>query len=189
VRRIIVGSYFPALEQIALCEALNLSPPTNAELDAVVKGGIEAAQLLGREARFRVSVLAHYDYTCALTGYRLTTIAGGSVVDAAHIHKFADSRNNDVQNGIALSKNAHWLFDQGLWTVSDDYRVMVASQAFTERGGNPDFLLSRLRGRRILLPMDRESWPSSRFIAWHRAQVFVGISDGEIGASASAVGS
>jgi putative restriction endonuclease len=175
MRRVIIGTYFPALEQVALCEALDLSPPTSSELDAAMKGRIEAARLLGREARFRVSVLALYDYTCALTGYRLTTVTGASVVDAAHIHKFADSRNNDVQNGIALSKNAHWLFDQGLWTISDDYRIEVASQAFVERGGNPDFLLSRLHGHEILLPNDRDLWPSSTYLAWHRAEVFFGI--------------
>jgi putative restriction endonuclease len=42
--------------------------------------------------------VAAYNYTCALTRYRLTTIAGGSIVDAAHIHQFSDSRNNDPRS-------------------------------------------------------------------------------------------
>ena len=58
--------------------------------------------------------------------------AAGSIVDAAHIHQFADSRNNDPQNGLALGKNAHWLFDQGLWTIADDYTVIVAVGQFVE---------------------------------------------------------
>jgi len=58
-------------------------------------------------------VVSAYNFTCALTAYRLTTITAGSIVDAAHIHEFRDSRNNDPRNGIALSKNAHWTFDQG----------------------------------------------------------------------------
>src|SRR5439155_11085292 len=78
--------------------------------------------------------VAAYNYTCALTRYRLTTIAGGSIVDAAHIHQFADSRNNDPRNGLALSKNAHWLFDNGLWTLDEDYRVRVAKGEFSEAG-------------------------------------------------------
>ena len=76
----------------------------------------------GREARFRLTVVPAYNYTCALTGYRLTTVGSGSIVDAAHIHQFSDSRNNHPQNGIALCENAHWLFDQGLWSLTDDYR-------------------------------------------------------------------
>jgi putative restriction endonuclease len=67
-----------------------------------------------REARFRRNVVAAYNYTCALTGYRLTTISAGCIVDAAHIHQFASSRNNDPRNGLALWKNAHWFFDTGL---------------------------------------------------------------------------
>ena len=58
-----------------------------------------------------------YKHTCALTGYRMTTLDMGgmeSIVDAAHIHAFSDSRNNDPRNGLALSKNAHWQFDRGL---------------------------------------------------------------------------
>jgi putative restriction endonuclease len=47
-------------------------------------------------------------------------------VDAAHIHQFADSRNNDPRNGLALSKNAHWLFDNGLRALTDDFKVIVA---------------------------------------------------------------
>ena len=39
--------------------------------------------LKGREAKFRIRILALYDYTCALTGYRLTTVNGVSIVDAA----------------------------------------------------------------------------------------------------------
>src|SRR5436305_10123399 len=46
------------------------------------------------------------------------------------------SRNNAPRNGIALCKNAHWLFDNGLWTLSDDYQVMVAVGRFTEH--SPD---------------------------------------------------
>ena len=76
--------------------------------------------------------VAAYNYTCALTRYRLTTIAGGSIVDAAHIHQFSDSRNNDPRNGLALCKNAHWLFDNGLWTLTDDYKVIVAEGRFAE---------------------------------------------------------
>ena len=54
----------------------------------------------GREARFRLTVLPAYNYTCTLTGYRCVIVNVGSIVDAAHIHQFADSRNNQPQNGL-----------------------------------------------------------------------------------------
>jgi putative restriction endonuclease len=89
----------------------------------------------GRDARFRIEVvLIAYRHTCALTGYRMTTLGMESIVDAAHIHEFRDSRNNDPRNGIALSKNAHWQFDRGLWSLNDDYKVIVNKEKFIEEG-------------------------------------------------------
>jgi len=49
-----------------------------------------------------------------------------------YIHQFSESRNKDPKNGIALCKNAHSMFDQGLWALGDDYRVIVAHSAFDE---------------------------------------------------------
>jgi putative restriction endonuclease len=127
----------------------------------------------GREARFRLTVVGAYGYTCALTRYRLTTIAGASIVDAAHIHQFADSRNNDPQNGIALSKNAHWLFDNGLWTLTDDYRVKVATEEFAEAGADHQ-LLRQYDGRPLLLPPNPALRPDPKHLAWHRSERFKG---------------
>lgn len=125
------------------------------------------ARRSGREARFRLTVVPAYDYTCALTGYRCVTMAAGSIVDAAHIHPFHDGRNNDPRNGIALSKNAHWLFDQGLRSLSDDYRVIAAGSRFEEAG--PDALMLRcLEGQRVRLPDNARDWPDTVHLAWHR---------------------
>ena len=125
----------------------------------------EEARLTGREARFRIRVVSAYNFTFALTGYRLTTVTAGSIVDAAHIHEFRDGRNNDPRNGIALSKNAHWTFDQGRWSISDDYRVIVAVGQFAEAGPNEDNLLASHHGRRLHLPEDKTLWPDPIHLA------------------------
>ena len=122
---------------------------------------------LVREIRFRLSVVPAYDYTCALTGYKLVTAGAGSIVDAAHIYQFAKSRNNDPRNGIALSKNAHWAFDEGLWSLTDDYHVIIARDSFRETGP-AHFLLSSYDGKRIHLPKDRALWPMKEYLQWHR---------------------
>src|ERR1700675_3290146 len=99
--------------------------------------------------------------------YRLTTITGKSIVDAAHIHQFADSRNNDPRNGLALCKNAHWLFDNGLWTLTDDYKVIVAEGEFAEAGAEQK-LLREYHGKKILVPDESALRPNPIHIAWHR---------------------
>src|SRR5262245_29975427 len=164
-RRILIARYFPAAERPDLYTLAGLPVPSDEQIaaDAAYQGPKEG-QKKGREARFRLTVVAAYGYTCALTGYRLTTIAGTSIVDAAHIHQFADSRNNDPQNGIALCKNAHWLFDNGLWSLTDDCKVIVAVGRFAE--DSPDQRsLGDYHGQQLRLPLDQAPWPDPTHLA------------------------
>jgi putative restriction endonuclease len=167
MRRILIAKYFAdAGERAALYQLVGLSVPPN----TIVKEDArlyEAARERGREARFRLTVVPAYNYTCALTGYRLVTVDSGSIVEAAHIHQFADSRNNHPRNGIALCKNAHWMFDEGLWSLDDEYRILVAARRFDESGAEP-FLLTFRANTPILLPADPNYWPDKTHLAWHR---------------------
>jgi putative restriction endonuclease len=170
---VLIAKYFRPSERVALYKTVGLPVPSKDEIeqDAAYKSQREA-QEAGREIRFRLKVVDAYNYTCALTGYRLLTLTG-SLVDAAHIHPFAKSHNNDPNNGIALCKNAHWTFDHGLWTLSDDYRVIVAVGRFTEDnpGGRA---LTQYHGQLLRLPEDSGSWPSPVHLAWHRKNRFTG---------------
>jgi putative restriction endonuclease len=173
-RRVLLCKYFPPDERVALCALLELPVPSEDEAaSALEHKSPEEAEQKGREARFRLKVVSLYNYTCALTGYRLMTISSGGIVDAAHIHQFSDSRNNDVRNGIALCKNAHWLFDEGLWTIADDYTVKVAKGTFAEH--SPDQKpLSDYQGQRLCLPRDAAVYPDPARLEWHRRKKFVG---------------
>ncbi|MGE5217453.1 MAG: HNH endonuclease [Chloroflexota bacterium] len=167
MRRILVAKYFLDFgERAALYQLVGLPVPPEATVKEDARL-YEAARERGREARFRLTVVPAYNYTCALTRYRLVTIDSGSIVEAAHIHQFSDSRNNHPRNGIALCKNAHWMFDEGLWSLDDDYRVIVDRQRFDESGANEQ-LLSRKANTRILLPADPDYWPDKTHLAWHR---------------------
>ena len=169
LRRVLIARYFldPG-ERAALYDLVDLPVPPDDVVKADARLYAESRER-GREARFRLTVAPAYNYTCALTGYRCVTTGAGSIVDAAHIHQFADSRNNHPRNGLALSKNAHWMFDAGLWSLDDDYRVIVAKGRFAEAGEDA-FLLTRFAGRRIALPCRREYWPDRAQLAWHRGK-------------------
>lgn len=160
---------------MALCELVGLE---RGELNAHPQPDEENSQQVKicRDAKFRFAVVAAYGYTCALTGYRLVTITGKAIVDAARVHQFASSRSNDIQNGFALSKNAHWLFDNGLWSIDRQYRVMVAKSIFSEH--HPDRLgLLTYEGREIRLPKDKTRWPSQEYLEWHRTNCFESTAD------------
>lgn len=171
-RAILIAKWFLPAERNALYESYGMPVPSDDEIarDANFEHPDDAKQV-GREARFRLDVVPAYNYTCALTGYRVTTIDAGCIVDAAHIHAFKDSRNNDPRNGLALSKNAHWLFDAGLWTIDDDYRIRVATAAFTESSPNQR-PLAEYEGAELQLPPDKRFWPDLKHCRWHRKKRF-----------------
>jgi putative restriction endonuclease len=171
-RCVLIENHFEPAERNALYHLIGMEIPATDEIarNACFETANDAENE-GRSARFRLDIVSAYNYTCALTGYRVTTIAAGAIVDAAHIHQFSDSRNNDPNNGIALCKNAHWQFDAGLWTIDDDYRVVVARDAFSEASPNQK-PLSEMDGQRLLLPGNEIIWPSRVHLAWHRAKKF-----------------
>jgi predicted restriction endonuclease len=84
IRRQLVETWFPEIEQRALYSALGF---TTAKLNQIEwheapDTGLEST---GRDARFRVTVVTQYRFTCALTGYGLHTQQGHALVEAAHI--------------------------------------------------------------------------------------------------------
>jgi len=120
-----------------------------------------------REARFAFDVLPAYDFTCALTGYRMVAEDGTTILDAAHIHSFKHGGPCLIRNGLALSKTAHWLFDRGFWSLSDDLHILVKTQHFHETG-DPGLLLKPKDGTRIRVPTSPAFHPDPDHLAWHR---------------------
>ena len=169
-RLILIRTYFEPAEQVALSSLVNV-PIEGLSNDVIAVKEGDASYQTGRDVRFRLDIVAAYGYTCALTGYRVTTISGSSIIDAAHIHQFSESRNNDPKNGIALCKNAHWMFDQGLWSLDDDYRVLVARDAFDEDSPGQRSLQD-FEGTRVSLPSNKNLWPDPQHLAWHREHKF-----------------
>jgi putative restriction endonuclease len=173
-RKILISCYFTPPERVSLCALLGLPVLTEGDVaNSSASQFADEAELRGREARFRLRVVSLYNYTCALTGYRLMTVSASSIIDAAHILQFADSRNNEIRNGLALCKNAHWLFDNGLWTIEDDYTVRVALGHFAEDSSDQR-RLSEYHGQMIRLPSDPALSPDPVHLRWHRKQRFRG---------------
>ncbi len=156
-RCVLIRAYFEPAEQMALASLVNLSIADLNGINTTIRES-ESSYQSGRDVRFRLDIVAAYQLHCALTGYRVTTIDGASIIDAAHIHQFSESRNNDPKNGIALCKNAHWMFDQGLWSLDDDYRVIVAHSAFDEDTRDQKSLRD-FHGLKIALPTSTNLWP------------------------------
>lgn len=174
-RRTLVSIYFTPQEQVRLCARLGLPLPRNDEIEALRRDAdtFKASQRKGRDSRFKSEVLGGYHYTCALTGYRLDTEAS-SLVQAAHIHQHARSGNDDPRNGLALTPDAHWMFDAGLWTAvpkGDHFLVKVAKGRFQEGSVDGRTLLDR-DGTALVFDARARLRPGAEFLEWHGRSVF-----------------
>jgi putative restriction endonuclease len=168
-RRTLIAKYFQPHERVTLYGLVGIEPPPEDIIAGDAARFQEAPDERKRDARFCFRVLPAYDFTCALTRYRMVAIDGKTAVDAAHIHQFKRGGPNHPTNGIALSKTAHWLFDRGFWSIGDDFRVLVKAERFEEAGDVGQLLKPRAGGE-LLLPANRSYWPGQEFLAWHRQE-------------------
>ena len=120
-----------------------------------------------RDAAFRRHARSAYNNTCAVTGLRLINGGGRPEVQAAHIRPVEENGPDTVRNGIALTGTAHWLFDRGLLTFGDDYRILLSPH------GVPDDLDKLIRPERELILPDQPAWrPHTTYLKWHRENRF-----------------
>jgi len=171
---VLITTWFPDSEQVALFATFGFSKHQIKKLDLDLnETHTDGEMVQGRDARFRIMVVSQYRFTCALTGYGIHTVKGSSLVEAAHIRAFANSRDNSIGNGLALTRDAHWMFDEGLWTLSETNRVCVAKEVFTEWG--PDgYWLKERDGFELIFEKGVTLRPSPEHCAWHREVRFKG---------------
>jgi len=178
--RALDGADFVAIVEVGLDAVLDPANAIRLELDAGHLDPATAALLREppterrieqmlinrkiRDAAFRKDVLDAYNCTCAVTGLRIINGGGKAEAQAAHIWSVSDGGPDIVQNGIALSATAHWLFDRHLISLSDDFALLVSHNKVPAelRGLFPPI------GKQIRLPDDRHAWPRLTYVARHR---------------------
>ena len=122
-----------------------------------------------RERSFMHNVRAAYSNRCAMTGLRLINGGGRPEVQAAHIQPVAAKGPDSVRNGLALSETVHWMFDRGLISIGDDYKILVARNHVPDDAArllNPSGLIN--------LPNDQTLYPNAQYLKFHRDTVFKG---------------
>ncbi len=90
-------------------------------------------------------------------------------MEAAHIKPVADDGPDTIRNGLALSGTMHWMFDRGLVSIDDDFKIMVAKNHVPDDAAR---LLNR--SGMINLPKDETLYPNAHYLKFHRDVVFKG---------------
>lgn len=121
-----------------------------------------------RDRVFRRIVLDAYDCRCAITGLKLINGGGRAEVEAAHIKSVEANGPDILTNGLALSGTAHWMFDRGLISLTDDLEVLVSRQV-----NDADSVWGLVNpARRAIVPANPAQRPHPRYLAWHRDVCF-----------------
>ena len=121
-----------------------------------------------RDRVFRRIVLRAYGDRCAISGLRLINGGGRAEVAAAHIRPVEANGPDIVSNGVALSGTAHWMFDRGLISLSDDLEILISRQ-----GNDPDSVKAFInKSGRALAPQRAFERPHLNFLRWHREHCF-----------------
>jgi HNH endonuclease len=133
--------------------------------------------------RFKSNVNEAYGYKCAFTGENLPPLASGYMpgVDAAHIYPWSRMGCNEVTNGISLSKQMHWAFDEGILRLNYDSVTSVllvdmpAEIAGLAHATNFDLGAYQAVCGPLLasnLPADTTAWPSRRSLELYNELMF-----------------
>jgi putative restriction endonuclease len=121
-----------------------------------------------RDRIFRRVVLRAYDERCAISGLKLINGGGRAEVAAAHIRPVEADGPDIISNGLALSGTAHWMFDRGLISLSDDLDILISRHT-----NDPDGVRAFLnRSGRAIAPQRVFEHPHPHFLQWHREHCF-----------------
>lgn len=140
-------------------------------VDEKVTAEIQKEEIAGRDISslftaqtFRDFVLAGYQYKCAITHkniqYKeLYNIEAAHIMPRSHLGLFMPN------NGIALSRDMHWAFDKGFYTITDDLKVKVHPEIDSD-------YLREYDGQSIFLPANQFFIPDISNLRYHQENIY-----------------
>lgn len=143
------------------------------EIDAVIDdtvtakaqaGNIDAMASLFNSVSFRDFVMTGYEFKCAITG---NVIRYGNFMnlEAAHIMPRSHQGLYMPSNGIALSRDMHWAFDKGMFTIDDNLRVVVHPEVDSE-------YLRQYDNKQLFIPENDFFKPDVNNLHYHQKNVY-----------------
>ncbi|MHC2990182.1 restriction endonuclease [Pontibacter sp. HJ8] len=158
------GGYIQNLKSFLLNESpagYTLAVNETDEEEQFIRGGL-----------FKKLVPQVYNNTCSISGMRLVSNHGFSMIDACHIVPFSLSKDDKINNGLALCPNLHRAFDRGLISVDEKLQALVSDKIAEDLTNS--YALQHFKGKRVSLPFGAKHYPSAENLAWHREHVFKG---------------
>ena len=138
-------------------------------VDKTVKEELERSDIptmdsLFNATMFRDFVMVGYKWLCAVTR-EVIRYENFINLEAAHIRPKSHGGLLVPSNGLALSRDVHWAFDKGFFTINDKQEIIVHDKV------SSDWLHS-YNGKKIYLPDDPFFRPDEENFNYHRNNVY-----------------
>lgn len=127
------------------------------------------ASLPKRDEAFREVLLTEYDYACAVCEMKFK-LDNLFEAQAAHIVPKHRNGTDDPRNGLTLCRAHHWAFDQGLFTLSPKYEIVVSP--VTQHAEINKFELMELAGKPLHQPQRDVILPHPAALDYHRQKIY-----------------
>jgi len=144
---------FESEKLLAETEHTTVEQLSNIPEDELVQEGKTRESLVKlrvNQSFFRKSVLAAYNYTCCITGLQIP-----SLLISGHIVPWSVDEKNRLNpcNGIAINALHDKAFENGLLTITPDYKIRISSSLknSNDNGVSNDYF-SKYDGKEIILP-------------------------------------
>ena len=117
---------------------------------------------------FRDLILFAYIGKCAITGKSIT-YSSLSNLEAAHIMPQSHNGPDAIPNGLALSRDLHWAFDKGFFTIiffSNNYLVKVHEKV------KDNEMMKEIDGLELFRPSDERFRLHINALEYHQKHIF-----------------
>ena len=144
----------------------------NDESDIALPSGITrttTTQARVNQGFFRNAVISAYNKKCCITGLDIPSLLIASHIKPWNVSDPKTERTNPC-NGLSLNSLHHDAFDNGIFTIDTDYRILV-SKAAKERYSSEVFydFFEKYEGKQITLP--ERFLPSKEMIENHNSML------------------
>jgi putative restriction endonuclease len=142
----------------------------NISEDELPKQGMERETLVKirvNQSFFRAAILASYDFTCCISGLKHPKL-----LVAGHIRPWGVDHQNrlNLRNGFCMNGLHDKAFEEGLITVTPDYRVRISSVLKKEKSEVAQRYFLKYENKQIILP--KRFLPDPEFLKYHNNERF-----------------
>lgn len=116
---------------------------------------------------FRNMILASYDYKCCITHSNTFEF-----LTACHIKPWNIDVENRVNphNGLCMNYLHHIAFDKGLFTITEDYKILLSKKLYKRKDSLIENLFFKYENKNISLP--HKFIPDKQFLKYHNNVIF-----------------